>query len=102
MIKHRLLTKSAFREFLDGVMHDCIRQNFQLPFIMCLIGTNGSILSMQFDGFDAKAKPDALVEHGDYRASHTSLLLIMDQRGKHMRWEITLPQQSSDPENEII
>jgi hypothetical protein len=49
--------KEAFQEALDG----CLKRGMQLPFIVCAVSLNGSVICMRANGMSADT--DLLAEH---------------------------------------
>ena len=74
-------------EKLKDALDDCESMGMILPFIVCALSANGSVLCIRAKG----GEPDILAEHYEpegFRAPLT--VVVLDQRAKAVRIEISI------------
>jgi len=75
-------------EHLSEALEACVERGMQLPFIMCAISPNGSVLNMRVHG--GGIDPDVLAEHYEEEGFRTPMTIaVVDQTGEAVRIGIT-------------
>jgi hypothetical protein len=70
-------------EWLREALDTCIERGMQLPFIVCSISPNGSVVCMRVHGMGRD--PDILAEHYETVFRTPITIAVVDQTGEAVR-----------------
>jgi len=84
-----MTTEADFSVMLSEIFVECEVRGMKLPFVVCAVRPNGSVIALRVHGYDGK-DPDILVEHtegGIFQPPIT--IMVLDQTNEAVKITIS-------------